>query len=378
MPTRRASRPVQAVFLAILLTMSLTGCALAQELPSVDTVMTAFMTKYSVRGMSIAITRNGNLVYAKGYGKADDLRDLTTSHLFRLASLSKQITSIAIMRLMDEGKISLDQKVFGPGAILGTAYGTRPYGKGITDITVDQLLHHTAGGWTNDGQDPMFTNPSMTAGQLITWTLDHRPLTNTPGTAYAYSNFGYCILGRVIEKITGKPYADAVRDLVLQPLGITDMVIAGNTLADRRANEVKYYGQNGESPYTMNVTRMDSHGGWAATATDFARILVAVDGFSSKPDILSAAALKAMTTTSTANPHYAAGWSINGQNWFHTGALPGTYTEQARTVSRGEFNFVILANTWRRDPAFGNDFDRLFWNVLAATPVWPDVDLFRR
>jgi CubicO group peptidase (beta-lactamase class C family) len=361
-----------------LLLVPVVGTAEAQtRLPSIDTVITGFMARYSVPGMSIAITRNGSLVYAMAYGKADDTHDVTTSHLFRLASVSKQITSIAIMRLMDQNRISLDRKVFGPGGILGTTYGTRPYGPGITDITVDELLHHTAGGWTNDGQDPMFTNPSMTADQLITWTLDHRPLTTTPGSAYAYSNFGYCVLGRVIERITGKSYEAAVRELVLQPLGITDMVIAGNTLAQRRSNEVKYYGQNGENPYAFNIMRMDAHGGWAATATDLARILVAVDGFPSKPDIISATAIKTMTTGSTANPRYGAGWSMNGPNWFHTGALPGTYTEEARTASRGEFNFVILANSWRREPAFGTDFDQLFWKALAATPSWPGIDLFR-
>src|SRR3954462_7328681 len=98
------------------------------------------------------------------------------------------------MRLIEQGKLHLSDTVFGPGGVLGADYGTLPYGPHITEITIDQLLHHVAGGWTNDDDDPMFTHPAMTAAQLISWTLDNRPLQNLPGSVYAYSNFGYCIL----------------------------------------------------------------------------------------------------------------------------------------------------------------------------------------
>jgi CubicO group peptidase (beta-lactamase class C family) len=224
----------------------------------------------------------------------------------------------------------------------------------------------------------MFTNPTMTAAQLISWTLDNRPLSNVPGTTYAYSNFGYCILGRVIEKITGMPYAQAVDSLVLQSCGVTDMTIAGNLLSNRLPNEVEYYAQSGDgSPYDFNITRMDSHGGWLASATDLARILVRVDGFSNKQDILSTAAIDTMTTPSMANPEYACGWSVNSvNNWWHQGSLPGTATEQARTVSQGKFNFVILTNTRSLNSSFSGDLDNLFWNGLASTPAWPAYDLF--
>ncbi len=347
------------------------------DLPGVDSAVAAFMAKYSIPALSLAITRDEKLVYVKAYGKADDAHAATPRNLFRHASVSKQITSIAIMRLMDAHKISLDQKVFGPGAILGTEYGTAPYGPKIENITVGDLLHHTAGGWQNDGTDPMFTNPAMTAAQLISWTLDNRPLANPPGTAYAYSNFGYCVLGRVIEKITGMPYAAAVNALVLKPLGIADMSIGGNTLADRKPNEVRYYGQNGEDPYAYNIARMDSHGGWLATATDLAKILVHVDSFPAKPDILTPNALHVMTTASTANVTYACGWLVNGiGSWWHNGSLPGTATEIARTVVRGRYNFVILTNTRSSSPTFSADLDKLFWTAESTVKTWPSRDLF--
>jgi len=352
---------------------------LTTDIASIDQTVATFMTTYNIPGLSLAITNNENLVYVKGYGKADvgNSVNVTTQSLFRIASLSKQITAVAIMKLIDQGKIHMTDKVFGTGGILGTDYGTQPYGPNITNITIDELLHHTAGGWQNDGTDPMFTNPTMTAAQLISWTLNNRPLTNSPGTTYAYSNFGYCILGRVIEKITGQTYAQAANTLVLQPSGITDMVISGNTLADRIPNEVVYYGQSGENPYIYNVARMDSHGGWLASATDLARFLVHVDGFSNKPDIISSNAITTMTTASAANAGYACGWSVNNvNNWWHQGSLPGCSSEQARTVSQGKFNFVILTNTRSLSNSFSGDLDNLFWNALSKTTVWPSYDLF--
>ena len=344
---------------------------------AVDDQVKSFMAAYNIPALSIAITKGEKLVYAKAYGLADKekAQKANTTDLYRLASLSKQITSVAIMKLLDQGKINLTSTVFGPSGILGTTYGTKAYGPNITNITVDELLHHTCGGWANDANDPMFTNPSMTAGQLITWTLDNDPLDNVPGTNYAYSNFGYCILGRVIEKITGQTYEDAVKSLILRPIGITDMTIAGNTLADRLPSEVKYYGQSGEDPYAYNIRRMDSHGGWLASATDLARFLVYADGFNVRPDIISSSSYAIMTTGSTANSSYGCGWSINGTNYFHQGSLPGTATEQAR-LGIG-YNFVILTNTRSLDANFTTGLDQLFWNALAKNPSWPDVDLFK-
>src|SRR5688572_20782952 len=192
------------------------------DLATVDNVMTAFMEKYSIPGLSLAITKDERLVYLKAYGRADG-GELSTKDRFRIASVSKPITSVTIMRLVELGRLSLDQRVFGAGGVLGTTYATQPYGAGITSITVDHLLHHTGGGWPNSGGDPMFANPTMSIHQLISWTLDNRPLASTPGSAYAYSNFGYAVLGRVIERVAGTDYASAVKTLVLDPAGITDM-----------------------------------------------------------------------------------------------------------------------------------------------------------
>ncbi len=129
-------------------------------LTPIDQNVQAFMTKYNVPGLTIAITLDERLVYLNAYGKAslEDNQALTGQSLFRISSLSKQITSAAIMRLLDQGKINLDQNVFGTGGILGNSYGSIPYGPGITQITTRELLHHTEGGWPDNTTDPLGQN----------------------------------------------------------------------------------------------------------------------------------------------------------------------------------------------------------------------------
>jgi len=350
---------------------------LVTDLVAFDDTVNAFMTRYAVPGASIAVTHDDKLIYLKSYGLADKEagQAATNQSLYRLASVSKPITAAAIMRLVEQGTLHLSDTIFGAGGLLGTAYGTQPYGPHIAEITLDQLLHHTGGGWTNDVNDPMFLNPGMTAAQLISWTLDNQPLVNVPGTAYAYSNFGYCLLGRVIEKVTGQTYEAAAKALVLTPAGVSDMTIAGNTLADRLPGEVKYYGQSGEDPYSFNIHRMDSHGGWVATAKDLAAFLVRVDGFPGKADLLQATTLATMTTPSAANANYACGWGVNpANNWWHTGSLPGTETEVIRTATG--WNFVILTNTRSWLSTFDGDMDQVFWTSFAQLGATPDYDLF--
>jgi len=342
-----------------------------------ESTAVAFMKKFEVPGFSVAIATSGRLVYAKGFGMADTAANerVTPKHIFRIASLSKPITSTTIFRLIESGKLHLNDKVFGPEAILGNAYGEPPYLEHVADLTVEHLLTHTAGGWQNDGSDPMFSQNRMDHHQLITWTIANQPLTHPPGAHYAYSNFGYCILGRVIEKVTGKSYAEAVQELVLTPCGIKGMAITGNTREDRAPNEVVYFEQNRIEPYRMNARRMDSHGGWLASPADLVRFLVCVDGFPTKPDILNAESIRVMTTSSNANPGYAKGWSVNSHhNWWHTGSLPGTTTIMVRTS--GGFCWAALANTRNMKSSMSADLDRLMWDMVGKITTWPDCDLF--
>ena len=239
-------------------------------------------------------------MFSEGYGFADTSTNdpVTTNHLFRIASLSKPITSVAVFKLHQDSALRLDEKVFGQGGVLGTTYGTPPPNSDIDQITVQHLLEHTSG-WSNSPTDMMVkadpkissgTWSNMTKDDLIKWMVANRPLAHKlPGSTYEYLNFGYLVLGRVIEARSGMSYADYVLQEVLTPCGISDMHIAGNTLADRRPNEVHYYAGPGSTwdPYSILVSRMDAHGGWIASPTDLLRFLVRVDSFPTPPDILT-------------------------------------------------------------------------------------------
>ncbi|HLK58452.1 MAG TPA: serine hydrolase domain-containing protein [Chthonomonadaceae bacterium] len=347
------------------------------EREAMEDTAEAFRMKYDVPALSVAIATQGRLVYMHGFGVTDkDTGEkVTPDNLFRIASVTKPITSTTIFHLIEKGKLRLADRVFGPKAVLGTDYGEPPYKQYIEDITIEHLLTHTAGGWQNDGNDPMFHHPQMDHKELITWTIANQPLQHRPGTNYAYSNFGYCILGRVIEKLTGKPYHEAVQQEVLKPCGITGMRISGNTLEERAPKEVIYYDQNGGNPYGMNVKRMDSHGGWLATPTDLVRFLVRVDGFKTKPDILDLDTIVTMTTASAVQAGYAKGWSVNKyHNWWHNGSMPGTTTIMVRTS--GQFCWAALTNTRKVNSGLDGDLDQLMWNMVGKVTTWPSYDLF--
>ncbi len=338
-----------------------------------------FMQQFFAPALSVAIVRNGRFVFERPFGMASrqDHQQCTQQSLFRIASATKPITSVAIFTLYEQGKVKLTDKVFGPGAILGNDYGKPPYKQYVTDVTVDHLLTHTSGGWPNDDTDPMFRFKSWDHARLITWTLASLPLTYPPGQHWAYSNFGYCVLGRVIEKITGQPYDQYVQQAVLGPCGVSDMRIAGNTERQRAPNEVVYVGQFGENPYNMNVTRMDSHGGWIATPSDLARFLTHVGGGPGVPSILKPETIQIMTTPSPAYPtsspgRYARGWMVrdNGKgNWWHNGSLPGTTSIMVRT-STG-MCWGALTNT-RTQPVdqINTAIDQLVWNMVGKVNAW--------
>lgn len=347
-----------------------------KNIETIDNAVKNFMQKYSIPGVSIAVTRDDKLVYVKSYGKMSesDNTAISNNNLFRIASVSKPITGVGIMKLLEASKLTLDSKVFGAGSILGNDY---PSGKlaQVSDLTVRHLLHHTSNLWPNDGNDPMFKQPAFNHQQLINWTLDNYNGVSTRGI-YRYSNFGYCLLGRIIEKLSGKSYEQFIKDEVLKPCGINAMQIGGNKLADRKTNEVIYTGQGGFDPYAYNVNRMDAHGGWIASATDLARFLVHVNGFNGKADILKPATITTMVTRSVPSSNYAGGWGVNNAgHWWHTGSIPGTAAEIVRAANG--FGWVILCNSRSASGSFDSDLDGLMWPFVTnnSTP-WQDIDQF--
>ncbi|RPA69083.1 hypothetical protein EF405_04535 [Cyclobacteriaceae bacterium YHN15] len=321
------------------------------------------MGQYSIPGVSMAITRNEKLVYLKSLGYADKESNEPASgnSLYRIGSISKPVTVVAILKLVHEGKLSMDQKVFGLNGVLGNDFGEVPAGSDKDLITVRHLVEHKSG-WTNTPGDPMFLNINFTQEQIIREVLTNRPLTYKPGETNFYYNFGYCVLGRVIEKITQMTYETYVQTEILKPMGINEMKIGGNTLADRFPNEVKYY-QNEFSPYIMNVKRLDSTGGWIASAKDLARFIVRIDRMNVVPDILP-------TNILIQNPYFGF------LSWRHGGALPGTSAILYRLDNT--LNFVILVNTssMPSHALINNDLNETMINQIRLINNWPSEDLF--
>ena len=216
------------------------------------------MSKWSLPGGQLAIARDNRLVYNRGFGHAstEDDQVVAPEMTFRIASNSKPITAVAILQLVQAGKLALDTPVFPLLALEGPA--NAPRDPRLDTITIEQLLVHS-GGWNSDaGVDPQYVPWTMMASltldaevpaeaeTIIRYVLS-QPLDFDPGTASAYSNFGFNVLGRVIEHVSGQPYEDYVVEHVLTPAGITTMAIGGTTLDERIPGEVRYYSPPGPS-----------------------------------------------------------------------------------------------------------------------------------
>ena len=330
-------------------------------------IATAFLKGQSVPGLAVAIADCGQVLYEAGFGFADKARGekVTPKNIFRIASISKPFTAAALFTLIEQGRLSLADKVFGAGAVLGTTYGTTPYKPFVEDITIDHLLTHT-GGWQKDVPDPMFRHPQLNQAELISWVIDNAPPTVAPGTTPLMWNFGYTVLGRVIEKVSGQQYADYVRSAVLEPCGITDMRLGGKTRAERVGGEVVYYGEGGADPYRQDVARMDANGGWIGTAGDLVRFATHLE------TILKPATIVTMTTPWRANSRYARGWLISHDgNWWHNGTVTGTSGILVRT--RSCFSWAALANSRKNAPhqfQVVQALDRMMWDMVRAVKGW--------
>lgn len=386
-----------------------------------DTQMQTFMANYQIPGATLAIAKNGKLVYMRAFGNADQAGTEPTQpyHMFRIASISKPITSIAIMKLIEDGQLSLSDKPFGPGGILNSD----PYFANATiadtrvhNITIQNLLEHSAG-WNRDvpmppgpvspypwgypHSDPIAfplhvtqtlgeANP-VTRRAMIKFSIQ-KGLNFAPGTGNNYSNVGYLVLGEVIEKKTGLTYEDYVKENILAPLGIYDIRLGRNLLADKQEREGEYintfttlsaYGTGQIVPWQYggwSVEAMDAHGGWIATARDLVRLLTAVDGFPSRPDILSAGTIQTMTTPSATNPGYAKGWSVNSAGtWSHGGSLDGAYSWMVRTSTQfsSQLTWAVIMNKRTNASGFQNAAANLgFGSCVNSTTTFPTHDFF--
>ncbi len=227
------------------------------SLAPMDNDIERFMRKWEIKGISFAVTRHDSLLYAKGYGMADVSagKTMDASTIMRMASVSKLVTAVGIMKLCENGKLSLDSKVFGEDGILNdTVYTNAMRDPRMRDITVDHLLRHK-GGFTLGAGDPMFNTKDIMAVKRLTTPPTNEELTKivlgrrlgfTPGAGRRYSNFGYMLLSLVIERVTDMNYWDYIREAVLEPAGAYQFRPATNYYADRHDKETRYYPPDNE------------------------------------------------------------------------------------------------------------------------------------
>ena len=327
-----------------------------------------FMIKYEIPGVSVSVMKGEEICYASGYGLAnvEAQEKVTPDHLFRLASITKTFTSVCAMKLIEDGKMSLDDKVFGTGGILDTAF---PGVTGLAaDIRVRNLLQHNNG--ISTSPDLAFSGSNI--DNLIKTAT--QSMVAAPGTKFSYSNIGFMILGKVIETVSGKDYETFLKEDVLKPMGITDIHVGGDK-AHRRTNECIYYSQDGKNGYGNNLPVIKALGGLIASTNQLMTWLAHLDGLDGVPDFLKPETLKAMyTTVASTNSQRALGWSVNHSTLFpgghfHSGNLAGTatYYMGGANYSGTVMSCAVLCNSRNYDSGFDtalvlldNDFVQYF------------------
>jgi N-acyl-D-amino-acid deacylase len=387
----------------------ITGPALP-GLDSFDVEMNALLDRWKVPGGGLAVGLHGRIVLTRGYGLAEreTQRPVDPATRFRLGSLAKPVTAVAVLQLVEQGRLGLDDLLL---PRLGEM-GPRP--AAVTDprvhrITIRHLLQHTAGFDRGEAGDPVFPPYSAQSAarqkaplppscQTVLRDNLERKLDFDPGTRYAYSNLGYCILGRVVEIVSGQAYVDYVKQHVLGPVGARGMDI-GSSFAGAE-DESAYYEYPGaalvESTPGIGAARlvvapygryametMDSFGGWIGSPVDYLRFMMAIDGQR------AAALLRPETVRLMLAPppglepkpaFYGLGMYVRPlkdarQNWWHAGSLSGSKTLSVRTGVG--YAWVATFNMRPRDrDGFARDIDVSLWRAAGAVKAWPDGDLF--
>ena len=358
----------------------------SDTLSGMDRAIDNYLAHWGIHGASLAIMRNDSLVYAKGYGWADEEKGIKMGpgNILRMASVSKLITAAGIMLLQEKGKLSLDDTVFGQSGILNDSIYTKSikYSK-MYDITVEQLLRHQ-GGFSNSRGDPMFSTRDIIRQFGLEGVPDHetlvkcilkRPLGFKPGESQRYSNFGYLLLSMIIEKVSGCDYESFIKENILIPAGCYDMHLAGNYYEDKRANEVKYYMHTGselveeynlsgrmvERCYGGNdIHALSGAGAWCGSPAELCRFIASIDGKNEVQDILTKESIRQMTEYFD-HQTYSLGWNDTKPNgeWTRTGTLSGT-SALIKYFPDGECWIMITNTSTWRGPGFTRYTEQLF------------------
>lgn len=325
-----------------------------------DQAMLDYLSKRGIDAAELVILKKDRIVFSHAYGWFDEdhTRPLTTDAVMRIASVSKPITKALVMKLIADKKLAGGDKAFClDGNTTGCWLTIDPIAGAeidpqMKDITVKMLLEHQ-GGWDREASsfDPMFGDLKIAAALGVTSPVDKyqiasymmgRKLNFTPGEKSVYSNYGYSLLGMVVEEATGKTYLQAVQDEIFTPLGIDNVYLAQTLPENRLSNEVHYNcpgkGQSVFNPNTSacwpdggwNIDHMDAHGGILTNAETLAKFISTYCIGTGLPKTDSC-----------------------GTWWFY-GELDGTLS---LVMQRGDnLNYVVILNQ-RENPGYGSHED---------------------
>ncbi len=376
----------------------------------IDAFAQSFVQEWDILGAQFAVAREGKLVVATAYGFVDRARSdtLGLENVFRVASVSKPITGVAVMKAFDDGLLALDAKVF-VELLADLVPPEGPADPRLRDITVDHLLHH-AGGFDQVGDTELLLRTKEVAevmgvanppdSDAIVGFVTRQPLGFSPGSDTRYTNVSYVTLGRVLERVSGQSYEAFVREHVFLPMGLTRPRLGGPLLEDRLPGEVEYDSRGerwpsifdgqttADAPYGgLHLAGFDAASAWVMSAVDLARMGLSVDGRPGVPDLLSPTAHSIMLTDGApGSPSYGAGWALVSADvaaslgldrvafWEHTGAMPGTTSYLA--VREDGVTLAVVMN--QVDGDFLTDLARGFHRAVADVRTWPDRDLFAR
>lgn len=289
------------------LLVSASATALAQDtLPAalsakIDRVANEALAKSGVPSASVAVVRDGKIVYAKAYGDArlDPKTPATPAMRYSVGSISKEFTAGVVLMLQQEGKLSLDDKV-------------AKFFPDLTDanrITIRQILSHTSGYqdyWPQDYLMPMMRQPTTPAKIMDDWAK--KPLDFAPGTQWQYSNTGYVVAGAIVQKITGQTPFEFLQQHVFPQLGITDAY--DTNLRALPVGDARGYSRNALGPLRPSpkegVNWMFAAGELAMTASDLAKWDIAMID----QTLLSPASWRAMQTDVMLNNGLGSGYGL--------------------------------------------------------------------
>ncbi len=388
------------------------------ELAAFDQMVQRLMARWQLPGGQLALAKDARLVFNRGYGLADVERGevVQPTALFRIASVSKPFTGVAVLKIIDDGRLQLDDRAFPLLDNLPAPPGSTVDPR-LDAITIQHLLQHS-GGWNSvKSFDPQYPPWSVMASHRLGGTdpasapmivrfMRGMPLDFDPGTRTAYSNFGYNVLGRVIERVTGQGYEQYVQGALLLPTGIADMQLGRTRPADRQPGEVRYYAQPGTPP-TLSVypgeadvplaygsyymEALDAHGGWVASAADLVRFALAVDG-QRGPALLRPQTVRQMLTSPKPPPAEAASagagnaeaqagmiWVVRPVSqqlqWDHAGALEGSNASWLARRPDGVTIGIVFNSLPTDFVAFFGELVPALTRAADAVATWPVHDL---